>query len=117
MSRIAEGVLCSFALALSSSAALAQTPAPEQPAAPKSVQGETSDRTPEKATPTPLPQKDTAGGETSDRTPEHHTPGTGAGTGTSGSGTTGTTGGGDASGSGNSGSTGSGTSKMPAQPQ
>jgi hypothetical protein len=31
---------------------------------------ETSDRTPEKKTETPLPQKDTVEGETSDRTPE-----------------------------------------------
>ncbi len=32
--------------------------------------GETSDRTPEKATDTPADQKDTSGGDTSDRTPE-----------------------------------------------
>lgn len=32
--------------------------------------GETSDRTPEAKTETPLPQKDTVKGETSDRTPE-----------------------------------------------
>ncbi len=32
--------------------------------------GETSDRTPEKKTPTPLQQKDSVGGRTSDRTPD-----------------------------------------------
>ena len=36
----------------------------------KEAPSETSDRTPEKKTETPLSQKDLAGGETSDRTPE-----------------------------------------------
>lgn len=53
-----------------SSAALAQSPAPTgvQPGQPGSTEaGETSDRTPDKATQTPQAQQDTAGGKTSDR--------------------------------------------------
>jgi hypothetical protein len=37
---------------------------------PKTEAGETSDRTPEAATPTPSSQKDSSGGDTSDRTPK-----------------------------------------------
>jgi hypothetical protein len=51
-------------------AAFAQTPAPTgvQPGQPGSPEaGETSDRTPDKATTTPQSQQDTAGGKTSDR--------------------------------------------------
>jgi len=50
-----------------SGAALAQTPAPTgvQPGSPDA--GETSDRTPDKATQTPPAQQDTAGDKTSDR--------------------------------------------------
>ena len=50
--------------------ALAQTPAPTgvQPGSPSSPEaGETSDRTPDKATQTPQAQQDTAGDKTSDR--------------------------------------------------
>lgn len=46
--------------------AFAQTTSPPEPSQP----GETSDRTPEKKTPTPQAQKDTAGGKTSDRSPD-----------------------------------------------
>ena len=55
-----------------STAALAQAPAPTgvQPGQPGSSEaGETSDRTPDKATQTPQAQQDTAGGKTSDRSP------------------------------------------------
>jgi hypothetical protein len=51
-------------------AAFAQAPAPTGvvPGQPGSGEaGETSDRTPDKATPTPQSQQDTAGGKTSDR--------------------------------------------------
>jgi hypothetical protein len=66
-------------------AAAQTTPSGVQPAPPPA--GETSDRTPEQKTETPLPQRDKttpepAGstatspkGTTSDRTPEHHKPG------------------------------------------
>lgn len=53
-----------------STAAFAQAPAPTgvQPGQPGSSEaGETSDRTPDKATQTPQNQQDTAGGKTSDR--------------------------------------------------
>ena len=53
-----------------STAAFAQAPAPTGvvPGQPGSGEaGETSDRTPDKATPTPQAQKDTAGDKTSDR--------------------------------------------------
>jgi hypothetical protein len=89
---------------LVSSAALAQAPAPTgvQPGQPGSSEaGETSDRTPDKATQTPQNQQDTAGGKTSDRSQDkdvkvQHQPGaagtsgseSGASTGTSGSSTT-----------------------------
>jgi len=60
-----------FAAALAvSTAAFAQASAPTgvQPGQPGSGEaGETSDRTPDKATPTPQNQQDTAGGKTSDR--------------------------------------------------
>ena len=58
------------AAAVVSTAALAQSPAPTgvQPGQPGSAEaGETSDRTPDKATQTPQNQQDTAGGKTSDR--------------------------------------------------
>jgi hypothetical protein len=57
------------ALAIST-AAFAQAPAPTgvQPGQPGTGEaGETSDRTPDKATQTPQNQQDTAGGKTSDR--------------------------------------------------
>jgi len=58
----------------SSNATEAVKPAPEGSTAatnaPTSAQPPTSDRTPEKATPTPLTQSDSLSGETSDRTPE-----------------------------------------------
>ena len=71
--------------------ALAQTPAPTgvQPGSPSSPEaGETSDRTPDKATQTPQAQQDTAGDKTSDRSQNkdvkvQHQPGA-AGTGGSG---------------------------------
>lgn len=53
-------------------AAFAQAPAPTgvQPGQPGTGEaGETSDRSPDKATPTPQNQQDTAGGKTSDRSP------------------------------------------------
>jgi hypothetical protein len=73
-----------------STAALAQAPNPTgvQPGQPGSGEaGETSDRTPDKATQTPQNQRDTAGGKTSDRSPNkdvkvEHQPGA---AGTSGS--------------------------------
>lgn len=55
------------ALAISP-AALAQ--AVDNPAAAQPQAGETSDRTPEQATPTPSNQQDTAGDKTSDRSPD-----------------------------------------------
>jgi hypothetical protein len=72
------------------SAALAQAPAPTGvvPGQPGSTEaGETSDRTPDKATQTPQAQQDTAGGKTSDRSQDkdvkvQHQPGA-AGTGSS----------------------------------
>ncbi len=51
---------CSKGLVKTAAASGGKQPAP----------GETSDRTPEKASPTPADQKDTDGGATSDRTPE-----------------------------------------------
>ena len=73
-----------------STAALAQAPAPTgvQPGQPGSSEaGETSDRTPDKATQTPQNQQDTSGGKTSDRSQDknvkvQHQPGA---AGTSGS--------------------------------
>ena len=73
-----------------STAALAQAPAPTgvQPGQPGSSEaGETSDRTPGKATQTPQNQQDTSGGKTSDRSQDknvkvQHQPGA---AGTSGS--------------------------------
>jgi hypothetical protein len=73
-----------------STAALAQAPAPTgvQTGQPGSAEaGETSDRTPDKATQTPENQQDTAGGKTSDRSQDkdvkvQHQPGA---AGTSGS--------------------------------
>ena len=73
-----------------STAAFAQAPAPTgvQPGQPGSSEaGETSDRTPDKATQTPQAQQDTAGGKTSDRSQDknvkvEHQPGA---AGTSGS--------------------------------
>ena len=53
-------------------AAFAQAPAPTgvQPGQPGTGEaGETSDRSPDKATQTPQNQQDTAGGKTSDRSP------------------------------------------------
>ena len=87
-----------------STAALAQSPAPTgvQPGQPGPADaGETSDRTPDKATLTPQNQQDTAGDKTSDRSQDkdvkvQHQPGA---AGTSGSSSEGASSG--ASGSGN----------------
>jgi hypothetical protein len=90
------------ALAVSTTA-FAQSPAPTgvQPGQPGSTEaGETSDRTPDKATQTPQNQQDTSGGKTSDRShgkdvKVEHQPGAagtssseGASSGASGTGTT-----------------------------
>lgn len=58
------------------SSGTSSTPAPAGTAStggatPKMDLKETSDRTPEKKTDTPLEQKDAPGGKTSDRTPKH----------------------------------------------
>ena len=60
-----SALIVASALALSTSAFAQDTPAPPTQGAPAA--GETSDRTPDKATQTPQNQQDTAGGKTSDR--------------------------------------------------
>ena len=60
-----SALIVASALAISTSAFAQETPAPPTEGAPPA--GETSDRTPDKATQTPQNQEDTAGGKTSDR--------------------------------------------------
>ena len=95
-----SALIAASALALST-AALAQqvNPTGANPQTGQAGQDETSDRTPEKATPTPQNQKDTAGGKTSDRSQDknvkvEHQPGAAgsAGTGSSEGTSTGTSG-------------------------
>ena len=100
-----SALIAASALALSTAALSQQVnPTGANPQTGQAGQDETSDRTPEKATPTPQNQKDTAGGKTSDRSQNkdvkvEHQPGAagtagsesseGSSTGTSGSGTSG----------------------------
>jgi hypothetical protein len=63
-----SALIVAGALALSTSAFAQDTPVAPTEGAPAA--GETSDRTPDKATQTPQNQQDTAGGKTSDRSPD-----------------------------------------------
>jgi hypothetical protein len=63
-----SALIVASALALSTAAIAQDTPAPSTQGAPQA--GETSDRTPDKATQTPQSQQDTAGDKTSDRSPD-----------------------------------------------
>ena len=108
-----SALIAASALALST-AALAQqvNPTGANPQTGQVGQDETSDRTPEKATPTPQNQQDTAGGKTSDRSQDknvrvEHQPAT---AGSAGSGSS------EGASSGNSGSNATGGATPPSSP-
>jgi hypothetical protein len=108
-----SALIAASALTLST-AALAQQvdPTGANPQTGQAGQDETSDRTPEKATPTPQNQKDTAGGKTSDRSQDkdvkvEHQPGA---AGSAGSGSS------EGASSGTSGSNSAGSAASPSSP-